>query len=29
LEPVELRTLPAVSGQGGAMKQEAPSARAG
>jgi len=29
LEPVELRPLPAVSGQGGAMKQEAPSARAG
>jgi len=29
LEPVELRPLPAFSGQGGAMKREAPSARAG
>jgi len=26
LEPMELRPLPAVSGQGGAMKREAPSA---
>jgi len=29
LEPVELRPLPAVSGQGGAMKREALSLRAG
>jgi len=29
LEPVELRPLSAFSGQGGALKREAPSARAG
>jgi len=29
LEPVELRPLPVVGGQGGALKREAPSARAG
>jgi len=29
LEPVELRPLPAVGGQGGVMKRGAPSARAG
>jgi transposase len=29
LEPVELRPLPSFSGQGGALKREAPSSRAG
>jgi len=29
LEPLELHPPPAVSGQGGAMKREAPSSRAG
>jgi hypothetical protein len=29
MEPVELCPLPAFSGQGGALKREAPSARAG
>jgi len=29
MEPVELRPLSAFSGQGGALKREAPSARAG